>query len=409
MDMVCDKLPEINHDFDNDPIPLKLQDGWIKTNGTTLGADNGIGVAFALALSEDKSVSHPPLELFFTVDEETGLHGAQNFNTEYLSGKKLLNIDTEEWGSIYIGCAGGEDVTFSRNYISKKKEINLKIEVTGLKGGHSGIDIHRGRLSATKILAFILNAYVTEHKNHSLELSAFNAGIAHNIIPRNASALLNVPKNNKESFIKFCEQKIIAIKEHCNTEDLNLSLNFSDPEIKEDDVISNQCLDRFLNMLSLCPHGAHKIDWRFEEELVSQSSNLAKVNLKNNKLQGEISFRFNNEFEREVYLQKLNAFSVQCDLNLNIEGYYPSWVPSIGDNPFLETAKEVFKNEFSCEAKIKAIHAGLECGLIKEKLGDIDIVSIGPNITGAHSPSESLEIKSTQDLWKFLTKFLAAN
>ena len=404
-DMVCDKLPERVIDFATEPLDIYVENGWIKARGTTLGADNGIGCAFALALLGNDKLAHPPLELLFTSDEETGLNGALNLDASMLQGKRLINTDTEEWGAVYIGCAGGIDYELKKHCALTFAPENLlpfQLIVGGLKGGHSGIDIHQGRQNAIKILAEVL----WELDSIGIELAEFSGGRAHNIIPRDASALILIRPENEQPCREMCVKKLQQFLAYMNQEDQNLFIKFVSAEKRPEKIYTKNDKDCFLNLMNLFPHGAHGFNWLSKEPLVNYSNNLAIARLQDEELFVKTSLRYFERNESIPIELKLQSLAKSFGLELVKGGEYPSWRPEFENNQLLELAKQVFRDSFNHEIEIKAIHAGLECGILKDKLGRVDAISIGPNLKAVHSPSEALEIDSTVKCFEFLTKIL---
>ena len=404
MDMVCDKIPEKNFDFEKDPIDIYVQDGWIYAKGTTLGADNGFGCAMSLALACDKKIAHPPLELLFTTDEETGLNGALNLDASLLKGRKMINIDTEEWGAIYIGCAGGIDAKLSgktHQVDANKNHLSCVLEIKNLKGGHSGLDIHRGRLNAMVVLAQIL----WEAQKLDYSISSISAGKAHNIIPRDAVCKLVIKKEDFKKFQEICLQVLAGLRQNALPEDRDLQINLIQGLEKIKRVLPKKQRDRIVNLLNLFPHGAYNYDWNLLEPLVTLSSNLAMMRLEKNDIFIETSMRFIDRGEVNTIKNKIAGLAANFNLKVEMSEGYPSWKP-VHDNKLLDLAKTQFHDLFGVIPSVKAIHAGLECGILKNKLGDMDIISIGPNISGAHSPTERLEIKSACQLWDYLAAIL---
>ena len=403
MDMVTDATPDRNINFAQDPIVTYRDGDWIKADRTTLGADNGIGCAAALALMYDKSVSHPALELLFTIDEETGLKGAWGVDANYLKGKKMLNLDTEEWGSIYIGCAGGIDYEFKKTVKmvpAKLKGKSFKLTVGGFLGGHSGVDIHEQRGNAIKFLM----DWITSMPEGSFELSEWRGGKAHNIIPRDAFAMVVLkdvklaeeiaqkvetrwrafmPENDRGFFTKL--EEVEAISEVVDAQDLKLLLSF----------------------LVAFPHGAHAYDLASNKELVSLSNNLAISLMVRGQFYLQSSLRFFDRGECVGLENQVQALALGFGLEFSKNGEYPSWKP-VRENKLLDLVADKYQELFQKRAKVTAIHAGLECGILRDKIGPIDAVSFGPTIMGAHSPQERVHIPSVETFWTLFKEVLKA-
>jgi dipeptidase D len=402
MDMVTDATPDRKIDFSNDPI-ITFKDGdWIKADRTTLGADNGIGCAAALALMHDKTLAHPPLELLFTIDEETGLKGAWGVDASYLKGKRMLNLDTEEWGSLYIGCAGGIDYEFKKSLQpvpAKIKTRGAKLLVGGFLGGHSGVDIHEQRGNAIKFLMDWLNSMPHE----SFEIHEWRGGKAHNIIPRDAFALVNLKdtKLAEEALMKVTERW----KSYMPKEDRQF---FGKIEIQDEffsDVISSEQSVQLMSFLMAFPHGAHAYDLASSKELVSLSNNLAISLLVRGQFYLQSSLRFFDRGECVGLENQVTSLARGFGMDFTKNGEYPSWKP-VRENKLLDLVAQKYEDLYKNKAKITAIHAGLECGILRDKIGPIDAVSFGPTIMGAHSPQERVLVPTVEHFWNLLTAVL---
>ena len=402
MDMVTDATPDRKIDFSNDPI-VTIQDGdWIKADRTTLGADNGIGCAAALALMHDQTIAHPPLELLFTIDEETGLKGAWGVDASYLQGKKMLNLDTEEWGSLYIGCAGGIDYEFKKTLhpvAAKIKKQGAKLLVGGFLGGHSGVDIHEQRGNAIKFLMDWLNSMPRE----SYEINEWRGGKAHNIIPRDAFALINL------NDVKTAEEALKTVTSRWMTympeEDRKF---FGKIEILDEpfkDVLSLDQTEQLTAFLMAFPHGAHAYDLQSQKELVSLSNNLAISLLVRGQFYLQSSLRFFDRGECVGLENQVTSLARGFGMEFSKNGEYPSWKP-VRENKLLDLVAKKYQDLYDKKAKITAIHAGLECGILRDKIGPIDAVSFGPTIMGAHSPQERVLVPTVEHFWKLLIAVL---
>ncbi|MDA9189616.1 beta-Ala-His dipeptidase [bacterium] len=404
MDMVCDTLAGYSHNFETDPILTYEKDGFIFAKGTTLGADNGIGCAAALALVSDENVSHPPLELLFTSDEETGLHGALGLNTEHIEGRTMLNLDTEEWGTVYIGCAGGlnyelnKEITLEKSKFNSQDAMTVEIKVLGLLGGHSGSDIHLNRASAIKILGSLISILKDD-----IELVSFDGGRAHNIIPREAHCKLHVPKVKMDEIKNKIQDFYNQTNDAISRVEKNLEIEFVEDHFSSEQILSKEDIEDFLLLNMSIPSGAFSFLWEFDEPLVSYSANLARAIFLNNKLYFELSVRFTKRSEILALDKSLELLSAKTNFNLDKSGGYPSWSPDL-DSKLLSKMKEQYISLFSKAPEVKAIHAGLECGILKDKIGDIDVISFGPTILNAHSPDECIEIDTVGPFWDLLTK-----
>lgn len=404
VDMVCEKNSSKSHDFDKDPISTIVEGDWLKADGTTLGADNGIGVAAALAILASEDIEHGPLECLFTVDEETGLTGANALSSDLLSGQILINLDTEEEGEIYIGCAGGRTTTGALSYKSAPAPINFfwfKVSVTGLQGGHSGADIHLGLGNANKILNRFL--WKAQHLCE-LMISEIDGGNLHNAIAREAYAIAGVPSNKKEDMI---------ILLNTLSSDIQHELSHTDPHFKmkiesydtPTTVIDKDSTTKLLNLIYACPHGVIGMS-QDVKGLVETSSNLAAIKMRaNNKIEVKTSQRSSSESQKENIVNQMIAVFGLAGASVEVSDGYPGWQPNM-DSKILKVAESTYKDMFGKDPEIKAIHAGLECGLFLEKYPHLDMISCGPTIREAHSPDEKVNIPSVEKWWKYLLQLL---
>ncbi len=402
MDMVTDATPDRKIDFNLDPIITVKEGEWIKADRTTLGADNGIGCAAALALMDDKTIQHPALELLFTIDEETGLKGAWGVDAAHLKGKKMLNLDTEEWGSLYIGCAGGIDYEFKSNAKMVKATLpkTVKLTVGGFLGGHSGVDIHEQRGNAIKFLMDCLNSL----PEGSFELIEWRGGKAHNIIPRDAFAILNV----KDAAVVENVAKSVSARWMSFMPESDRKFTAAVESVDAaSEVVSPEDTRRFLSFLLAFPHGVHGYDLASNKELVALSNNLAISLLVRGQFYLQSSLRFFDRGECVGLENQVTALAHGFNIEFTKNGEYPSWKP-VRENQLLELVGKKYQELFQKKAKVTAIHAGLECGILRDKIGPIDAVSFGPTIMGAHSPQERLHIPTVETFWKLLGEVLKA-
>ncbi|MBN2858344.1 MAG: aminoacyl-histidine dipeptidase [Candidatus Delongbacteria bacterium] len=403
LDMVCEKNEGTEHDFFNDPLDLFVEDGFIKARGTTLGADNGIGVAAALAVLDSSDISHGPIECLFTVDEETGLTGANALESGFFQGRTLLNLDSEEEGAVYIGCAGGKTTGLFKAITTRKnndKELSYKIIINGLKGGHSGLHINTGRGNAVILLARLL-WNLNDKMNFDLE--SFNGGDKHNAIPREAAATVCFNEEEMPIFeteiIKYDE---IFKKEFAVT-DGNVSINKIKVELP-DKVLTEKDKSDLLNLIYSFPHGVCSMDPEIRG-LVQTSTNLASVKISQDGINILSSQRSSVESMVHDISGKVISHALLADYDYISKDPYPAWTPDT-DSPVLNAAKKVHTDLFGKEPEVKAVHAGLECGLIGKKYPGIDMISFGPDIYGAHSPDEKMRIDSVTNFWKFLKSLI---
>ncbi|NSW45624.1 MAG: aminoacyl-histidine dipeptidase [Bacteroidales bacterium] len=407
VDMVCEKNSDSKHNFDTDPIIPMIDGEWLKAKETTLGADNGIGVATQLALLASKDMEHGPLECLFTVDEETGLTGAFALKPDFFTGKILINLDSEDEGEIFIGCAGGKDTVATMKYEPKKapgKQIALKISVSGLRGGHSGDDIHKGYANAVKLLTRIL--YLLDQK-YGYRLANIDGGNLRNAIAREANAIIYVT-HEKVLKIKdevYAFEKILKDEYKHTENNLKVTIEELDKKQSPETVIDKRTQPKIIQSLYACPHGV--IAWSQDMPgLVETSTNLASIKMKGkNKIEITTSQRSSVESAKTDIVNMVETVFLLADADVKHSNGYPGWKPN-PQSPILEVAKKVYYQLFNENPKVKAIHAGLECGLFLEKYPDLDMISIGPTMRGVHSPDERLHIPSVEKFWKFLTEIL---
>lgn len=398
MDMVCEKNAGTEHDFDNDPIQTIVEGDWLKAKGTTLGADDGIGVAAMLAVLESKEIKHGPLECLITVDEERGLTGAQHVKAGWIKSKTLVNLDSEQDGHFCIGCAGGIDTvaTFDiKKTSAPQKAFFLKIFVKGLLGGHSGDDINKGRGNAIKILSrFLWN----ESQKYPIHISEIEGGNLHNAIPREAHATICVDWEKKEDIRVALNHYISTIEAEYPTEkDLVIDLESTEPE-KE--VFERELTDRLITALYACPHGV--IDMSKEiEGLPETSTNLASVKMKEGKIIVATSQRSSVNSKKHDIKDRVEAVFALAGATVKHSDGYPGWKPNM-NSKVKKIVADSYEKLFGVKPVVGAIHAGLECGLIIEKYPDMDMISIGPTIIGNHSPAERCEIPTVGKFWKHL-------
>lgn len=403
IDMVTDALPDKVIDFENDPIDVYVDGDWLKARGTTLGADNGIGCAAALAPIFDKEMVHPPLELLFTVDEETGLNGALGLEAKYLTAKKMLNLDTEEWGSLYIGCAGGIDYELTKKYTAVEPKIKnmIKVQIEDFLGGHSGVDIHEQKGNALKCLAEFLLVANTELE---IEISEIRGGKAHNIIPRDAFAIINVKEEDISKLEQIQDLVLKKWKSYLPKEDRK-SLFVNSKVTTQNKVLSGPEATLLVDYMNLFPHGAHAYDLE-DSSLVSMSNNFAKFLVVGGEVYTQSSLRFFDREEVKTIENQLRVLGRQFGMNVESHSEYPSWKPE-RENSVLDLLKDTYRELYGKEAVVTAIHAGLECGIIRDKIGPIDVASFGPTIMGAHSPDERIQISTVEKFWDLLKAVLA--
>ena len=404
MDMVCEKNSDKVFDFDNDAIEPVVVDGWVKANGTTLGADCGIGIAASLAVLTSNEIKHGPIECLITVDEETGLTGAFSIKPGFLSGAVLLNLDSEDEGEIFIGCAGGIDTV--ANFIYQNEPVpenytSLKISVSGLLGGHSGDDIHKNRGNANKILTrFLWNSA----KKFDLRLADFNGGNLRNAIAREAFATVLIPPSEVEKIKVGFEEFSKEVRFEFERSEPGLKMEMiqaGTPHFVLNEITQNN----LLNALYACPHGVLEMSTRMEG-MVETSTNLASVKfIGDNRIEVTTSQRSELETRKYYAAEMVESVFKLAGAKVSHSDGYPGWTPN-PDSEVLKITVESYQKLFGVEPIVRSIHAGLECGLFLEKYPTLDMVSFGPTIRGAHSPDERLNIETTGKFWKHLVDVL---
>ena len=404
VDMVCEKNSDVVFNFDTDPIDYYIDGEWFKAQGTTLGADNGIGIAAILAVLANTEIAHGPIEALFTVEEETGLTGAHALQPGYLTGKILLNLDSDREDELLIGCAGGMSMVaildFEQNDIPPNS-IAYKLTLSGLFGGHSGEDINKRRGNAIKILNhFLLNC----SGMFGISIYKFEGGNLHNAIPREASAIIVIDKVYRNDFELYLKNETQIWKEALISTAPNLCLTFEPCEMPPYimDIVNQSCL---LNTLSSCPSGVITMSEKVHG-LVSTSNNLAALKfIGNNQISITTSQRSDSEELKANISNRVRRIFEMVDAKVESSDGYPGWTPD-PHSPILKTTKLAYRHLFGKEPVVKAIHAGLECGLFFEKYPGLDMISFGPTIKDAHSPSEKLHIPSVKGFSKLLVKVL---
>lgn len=396
LDMVCEKNSDKTHDFDNDAIDARIEGEWVKANGTTLGGDDGIGIAASLAILASDDIQHGPIECLFTVDEETGLTGAFALSTDLLKGKILLNLDSEDEGEIFIGCAGGKDTTAEFDYTTENIENNsvaYKISISGLTGGHSGDDINKGLGNANKLLNRFL--WDTTRK-YGIRIADINGGNLRNAIPREAFAVITVAKDKADALLNDAKRYNETIRFEYRSTEPGLLFSIEKTELPAN-VINKDIQFKLINALYACPHGVISMS-REINNFVETSTNLASVKMKDHKIIITTSQRSSVESAKEDICNMVASVFNLIGAKVTQGDGYPGWTPN-PDSVILEISKKSYISLFNKEPKVLAIHAGLECGLIGEKYPEMDMISYGPTIKGAHSPDERMKIDTVKMFW----------
>lgn len=399
MDMVPQKNNDIDFDFTTDPIRACVDGEWVTAEGTTLGADNGIGVATAMAVLEDKSLVHPPLEVLVTVDEETGMYGAFDLQPAWLQGKILLNLDSEAEGELYVGCAGGVDTTVTFGYFPvpvPEGDTALRITLTGLKGGHSGCDINLQRANANKLMFRFLKKAVAEY---DARIASVQGGTLRNAIPREAEAILTVPKDGVDDIINLVEDyEDLFIREYEGVE--NGIRFYAEPTERPAQLIPEEIQDAIIHSITACPDGVYRMIPEMPD-VVETSNNLAMITTSDKEVVISCLTRSSVESRKEEVQEIIGSCFALAGAKVVFSGSYPGWKPNLHSN-ILRLMQETYYEEFKQKARIITIHAGLECGIIGRNYPDMDMISFGPTIKHPHSPEEKVNIDSVGKFYRFL-------
>ena len=404
LDMVCEKNADKVHDFTTDPIVLVRKDNIVMADGTTLGADNGVAVATNLALMEDNTIEHGPLEFLFTIDEETGLTGAAGLTADFLDGKILLNLDSEEEGSLYVGCSGGKDTvgTWRVKFEAPPEgSVACRVAVSGLKGGHSGLEIDKGRGNAIRIL----NRVLLRLNPLGARLASIDGGNKRNAIPRECAAVVFLPKKKLAEADAAVKYSNVTLKGELASVDPDLTVALSElPAQAKSKVITKAEQDSILKAISALPHGVLKMSADIPG-LVETSTNVAVVNTGAKGVALATSQRSSVASELDEAVLTVQSIFELAGATAEVSDGYPGWKPNM-NSQVLKLCKETYKSLFGKEASVKAIHAGLECGIIGERVPGMDMISFGPTLEGVHSPDEKIYIDSVERFWKFLLAIL---
>lgn len=407
MDMVPQKNNDKVFDFEKDPIETIVDGEWVRANGTTLGADNGMGVAAAMSVLADNTLQHPAIEAFFTIDEETGMYGAEALEAGVLQGKTLLNLDCETEGELFIGCAGGVDATATFHYEGEpvpEGDVALKITLTGLHGGHSGCDIHLQRANAIKLLFEFLKEAVSEYE---ARLACVQGGSLRNAIPREATALITVPAEGKAELLELVDfYEDLFIKEYDGVEDgIYLTAEeFPVAEVKT--LLPEDTQDFLIHAITICPHGVYRMIPEMPD-VVETSNSLSIIATDANTITVSCLGRSSVESRKEELMEVLDSTFRLAGADIKFSGSYPGWKPNT-NSPILDKMQEVYQHLYGKTPRIVTIHAGLECGIIGKNYPGMDMISFGPTIVHPHSPSEAVNIESVAKFYEYLLATLAA-
>jgi len=403
LDMVHQKNSSTIFDFENEGINMFIEEDWVTADGTTLGADNGMGVAAIMAVLSSKEIQHPTIEALFTIDEETGMTGAMGLKPGLLEGEILLNLDTEEDDEIGMGCAGGVDITATRKYSEELTPDNAKgfsITVKGLNGGHSGMDIHKGLGNANKIMNRLLFEGFTKF---GLRISEINGGSLRNAIPRESKAIVSIDAVSMEIFLKEIQQLITRIKNEFLTVEPNLIIEIQKVTTPEK-VMEVGVQENFTKAIYTSLNGVYRMSPTISG-LVETSNNIARVIAKEGSIKINCLTRSSSDSSKQDLTNSLKSAFELAGFDIEVSGEYPGWQPNI-HSKILEVVSNIYEELHGKKARVAACHAGLECGILGQNYPTMDMVSFGPTILGAHSPDEKVSISSTQKFWNFLQEIL---
>ena len=399
MDMVPQKNNDKVHNFETDPIEPMIDGEWVRANGTTLGADNGVGVAAGMAILESKDIQHGPLELFVTADEETGMYGAFGMEPGTLKGNILLNLDSEDFGELYVGCAGGVDANISWKYqgvAAIADDVALKVTIKGLKGGHSGLEINCGRANANKLLFRFLKEVISLYE---ARLAKVEGGNMRNAIPREAYAVISVPSEEVENIKKLVEEYCDLFNKEYSITENKIEVLCEEIEMPEL-IIPEEIQDDLVNAITGCPNGVFRMIPAIPDT-VETSMNLSIIEANATDISVKCLLRSSVDSKKEELASMVESVFTLAGAKVEFSGSYSGWNPNL-DSTILNTMKEVYKQEFGEEAAVKVIHAGLECGILGAIEPKLDMVSFGPTIRPPHSPDEKINIESVGKFWKLL-------
>jgi dipeptidase D len=407
LDMVVDKNSTVAHDFEKDPIDAFVDGEWVRARETTLGADNGLGVALTLALLADPTLRHGPLEALFTVDEEVGMVGVSGLKAGFLKGSVLLNCDSESEGELFVGCAGGTDLNITFQYKKGapliEGDVPVKITLAGLKGGHSGLDIHLGRANANKLMFRFLKEAI---RDCGARLATIDGGSKRNAIPREAAAVITLPNDNVEALWELvADYQELWHTEYAGIEpDLRFTAELTQPPLS---LVPEEIQDDLVNAIEGCQNGVISLLYDFPDT-VESSSNLATVKSSKGKIDIRILVRSLSESRKDSVCSSLESIFSMAGAKVEYDGAYSGWQPNL-QSPVLKTMQETWKAlHGGQEPAVKVIHAGLECGIIRGVYPEMDMISFGPDIVFPHSPNEAVRIASVRKVWDFMIAALEA-
>ncbi|MDT8715205.1 aminoacyl-histidine dipeptidase [Clostridium sp. 19966] len=404
LDMVCEKNRATVHDFEKDPIELVVDGDFIKAKGTTLGGDDGIAVAYAMALLDSDDIAHPPIEVVLTTDEESGMSGVMNLKPDHINGRRLLNIDSEEEGQLLVSCAGGmrTNVALPIEWTeSSIKGTHLHLRIEGLKGGHSGSDIKLERANANVTLGRLLYDIA---KSVEFELSAINGGAKNNAIPRESEAFIIVKHEDVDKIKAKVEEWESILKNEYRNSDKDIRVELDVIDAKEEKVFSKETKDKAIKLLNVIPNGIYTMSTDIAG-LVQSSTNIGVLTTKENEIDYDSAVRSSVRTLKYDILNQTIIIAEALGAKVKVTSEYPEWKYN-ANSELREILKKVYKRMYDAEPEVVAIHAGVECGFLEEKFGAIDMISFGPNIYDAHTPDERLSISSTERTWNYLLEVL---
>ena len=404
MDMVPQKNNDTVHDFEKDPIETYIDGEWVKARGTTLGSDNGMGVAAIMAVMEDKTLKHGPLEALITADEETGMFGAFGLKPGSLKGEILLNLDSEDEGELYIGCAGGVDVTATLQYKEAEvdpEDVAIKLTLKGLRGGHSGLEINQGRANANKLLVRFVREAIAEYE---ARLASWKGGNMRNAIPREADALLTLPAENVDELLELVKEYEALFNEEYHAIETPITFKAERTELPKG-VVPEEIQDNLVDAIYACQNGVCRMIPTIPDT-VETSSNLSIVTIDGGQAQFCLLVRSSSESMKEYLATSLESCFSMAGMKVEMSGSYSGWNPDV-ESPILKAMVKSYEEQFGAEPAVKVVHAGLECGIIGAIIPGLDMISFGPTLRSPHSPDERVLIPTVKKFYDFLVATLA--
>ena len=404
MDMVPQKNNDTVHDFEKDPIETYIDGEWVKARGTTLGSDNGMGVAAIMAVMEDKTLKHGPLEALITADEETGMFGAFGLKPGSLKGEILLNLDSEDEGELYIGCAGGVDVTATLQYKEAEvdpEDVAIKLTLKGLRGGHSGLEINQGRANANKLLVRFVREAIAEYE---ARLASWKGGNMRNAIPREADAVLTLPAENVDELLELVKEYEALFNEEYHAIETPITFKAERTELPKG-VVPEEIQDNLVDAIYACQNGVCRIIPTIPDT-VETSSNLSIVTIDGGQAQFCLLVRSSSESMKEYLATSLESCFSMAGMKVEMSGSYSGWNPDV-ESPILKAMVKSYEEQFGAEPAVKVVHAGLECGIIGAIIPGLDMISFGPTLRSPHSPDERVLIPTVKKFYDFLVATLA--